>query len=136
MARTTHTAPRAGGIGPAAAIAALLAVLAALLSPSTHGSTRSGVPDTAVVASGALLAGSGPYADDGRFATDSAAVRSHRDAPGERPSPPAPATLAPYCTAVSPPQAASSPLSVLRPPVAAQPADCHQMRAPPPPTGT
>lgn len=134
MARSTHTVPRRGGLGPAAMIAVLLAVLTALLSPPTHGSPH--VPDGAVLASGALQAGSGPYADDGHSALHSVAARSPRDTTGERPSPPAPATRAPRCTADSPPQFASSPLPATRLPASTQPADCHPLRAPPPLPGT
>ncbi|MFD7615179.1 hypothetical protein [Streptomyces sp. NPDC059828] len=133
MARSTHTAPRTHGLGLAAATAVLLAVLTALLSPPAHGSPH--VPDGAVLASGPLQASSGPCADDGHSAVYSAAARSHRDTTSERRSLPTLATLAPCCTADSPPQSTFPPLPALRPPASTHPADCHPMRAPPPPPG-
>ncbi|MEK0098454.1 hypothetical protein WDA79_08075 [Streptomyces sp. A475] len=132
MARSTHTVPHAGGIGPAALIAALLALLAALLSPPATAGTRPHVlPDDAARTSVAMRADSGPHTDDGR----PAAARCHRDTTGERPSPPAPATLTRRCTADGPPRSTSTPLPAQSPPAPAQTADRHPTRAPPPPPG-
>lgn len=133
MARSTHTVPRAGGLGPAALlIAALLALLATLFSPPATGSTHPHVPDDAALTSATMRAYNGPHTDDGH----PAAARCHRDTIGERPSPPVPATLTPCCTADSPPHSTSMPLPAVRPPAPAQTADCHPTRAPPPPPGT
>jgi hypothetical protein len=128
MARSLRTVPRAGGLGPAAVIAVLLAVLTVLLNSPAHGSTY--------LTDGAALAGSEPYADDGHSAVCTDLVRSHRDTPGERLSPPATATLASSCRAQGPPSSARTPLPSASPPASAQPADRHQGRAPPPAPGT
>lgn len=133
MARSTHTVRRVGGLGSAALlIAALLALLATLLSPAATGSTHSYMSDDAALASVTMRAGSGPHTDDGH----PAAARCHRDAIGERLSPPAPATLTACCTADRPPRSISTPHPAMRPPAPAQAADCRPTRAPPPPPGT
>ncbi|MBV7699500.1 hypothetical protein [Streptomyces sp. TRM70350] len=134
MARSLHTVPRAGGLGPAAVIAVLLAVLTALLNSPAHGSTY--LTYGAAPTSGAAQTGSEPYADDGHSAVRNTLVRSQRDTPGERLSPSATATLTSYCGAHSPPSCARTPLLAANPPASLRPADRHQGRAPPPAPGT
>ncbi|MFC9915706.1 hypothetical protein [Streptomyces sp. NPDC127197] len=135
MARSSHTVPCARGLGPAAVIAVLLAVLTAQLSPPAHGSTPPGRPD-GVAAPAAVQAGSGCCsADDGHPAVCSAAARIERDTPGEHPSP-SPATLALGHMTDSPPRSTSTPPTAVRPSASAQPTDRHRMRAPPQRPGT
>ncbi|MGJ5798399.1 hypothetical protein ACSCB1_04555 [Streptomyces europaeiscabiei] len=134
MARGLLTVPRRGDLGPAALIAVLLAVLTALFLPSSYGSTAPRMPDRVASATEAVQAVGGTRADDGHCA---ALLRSPRDVPGERLSPPSTATVASSCRPVSPP----SPVHTASPAAASPPATPHstgrhQGRAPPPPSGT
>ena len=135
MTRSAHTAPSGGGLGPAAMIAVLLAVLGALLAPSAYGVTAPPLPYGAALVSGAAQADSGLHADD-EAAGCGAAARGHRDTTGERPVLPAHAILVPRYWADRPRPFVSTLLSQVRPPSHAQSADCHPLRAPPPPPGT
>lgn len=134
MARGLPLVPRRGGFGVAAAIAALLAVLTALILPPSFGDTAPGRPDRVVSASEAVWADSGTRADDGHCA---ALLRSHRDVPGERLSPPSTAVVASPREPVSPPWAVHpASLAAVIPPASPHPTGRHQGRAPPPPPGT
>ncbi|MFF5481012.1 hypothetical protein ACFY5C_27310 [Streptomyces sp. NPDC012935] len=134
MARSLHAVPRAGGIGPAAVIAVLLAVLTILLGPPAHGSTY--LSDGVAPASGAVWASSGPYADDGHAAVCNALVRAPRDTPAERSAPPVTAALTSDCGAHIPPSPARLNPLAASPPASPYPASRHQGRAPPPRPGT
>ncbi|MDX3584989.1 MULTISPECIES: hypothetical protein [Streptomyces] len=134
MARGLLTVPRRGDLGPAAVMAVLLAVLTALLLPSSYGSTAPRTPDHVASATEAVQAAGGTRSDDGHCA---ALLRSPRDVPGERLSPPSTATVASSCTPVGPP----TPVHTASPVAVSQPASPHstgrhQGRAPPPPPGT
>lgn len=133
MARSLQTAPRAGGLGPAAVIAVLLAILAAVVSPSAQGNPD--FTDSAMTPGVAQAAGE-PHADDGHFAVCNALVRGHRDIPDERLSPPVTATLASYCRAYGPPQSAHTSLPAANRPASPHLTGRHHGRAPPPASGT
>ncbi|MBW8821048.1 MAG: hypothetical protein JF598_23285 [Streptomyces sp.] len=135
MARSAHTASRTRGPGPGLVWAVLLAVLVALLSPSALSSTHPGAPAGALLAAEQESAHGEPYADSPDPAVSTAAVRSHRDAPGERHVPPVSAPGASHNTATDPLRPAQPPVSAADPPASEQPALPHGMRAPPPLSG-
>ncbi|WP_327341842.1 hypothetical protein [Streptomyces europaeiscabiei] len=134
MARGLLTVPRRGDLGPAAVFAVLLAVLTALFLPPSYGSTAPRMPDRVASAVEAVQAAGGTRADDGHCA---ALLRSPRDVPGERLSPPSKATVTSSCRPVSPPSPVhtASPAAV-SPPASPHSTGRHQGRAPPPPSGT
>ncbi|WP_329247877.1 hypothetical protein [Streptomyces canus] len=139
MARYTHTVSRTGtrtrGPGPGLALAVLLAALLTLLSPPALGGTHHGAPVGALLAAEESAHGE-PYAHSGDPAVSTAAVRSHRDAAGERPAPPVSAPGASPGPATGPLLPAQPPASAARPPTSEQPALRHGVRAPPPLSGT
>ncbi|MFF0091167.1 hypothetical protein ACFYSF_14570 [Streptomyces canus] len=160
MAGFTHTVSRTRGPGPGLPWAALLAVLLTLLSPPALGSTHQGTPVGALLAAeepargeryadradpgapvGALLAAEGPahgepYADRADPAVSTAAVRSQRDATGERPAPPVSVQGASPAPATDRLLRAQQPVSTASPPTSEQPALRHGVRAPPARSGT
>lgn len=134
MARSLQTVPRAGGLGPAAVIVVLLAILAAVVSPSAQGNPD--FTDSAALTPGVAQAAGEPHADDGHFAVRNALVRGHRDIPDERLSPPVTATLASCIRAYCPPQSAHTSLPTANRPASPHLTGRHQGRAPPPASGT
>lgn len=142
MARGSSTAPHRAGHGPAAALAVLLTVLAALFLPPSYGGAEHRLSSrVASVAAGHVTsafeitrADTGAQADDGHGA---ALLRSPRDVPGERPAPPHTAALAAPRETAGPPRRgpAAAPATSARP-APPLPAGRHQGRAPPLPSGT
>jgi hypothetical protein len=141
MARGLPTVPRRAGLGPAAVLAVLFAVLTALLLPPPYGGTP-GVPErVASVVDGRVVSAfelarpdSGAQTDDGHCA---ALLRSPRDLPGERPAPPSTAAVASHRETVGPPWLLTTTSSAaVTPPAPPTPTGRHQGRAPPPPPGT
>ncbi|MBZ3906281.1 hypothetical protein [Streptomyces griseiscabiei] len=143
MARGSSTAPRRVGHGPAAALAVLFAVLTALFLPPSYGGAAEHRPSSSVasVVEGRVTAAfeitradSGAQADDGHSA---ALLRSLRDVPGERPTPPHTAVVVAPRETVGPPRRGPTDApALLVPPASAPPTGCHQGRAPPLPPGT
>ncbi|WP_433919510.1 hypothetical protein OIE50_33610 [Streptomyces canus] len=133
MVRCTHTVSRTRG--PGLALAVLLAALLTLLSPPALGGTHHGAPVGALLAAEESAHGE-PYAHSADPAVSTAAVRSHRDAAGERPAPPVSAPGASPGPATGPLRPAQPPASAARPPTSEQPALRHGVRAPPPLSGT
>jgi len=131
VARSAHTASRTRGPGPGLVRAVLLAVLITLLGPSALSSTHPSAPGGALLAAERESARGEPYADSPDPAVSTAAVRSHRDAPGERHAPPVSAPGASHNTATDPLRPPQPPVSAAGPPASEQPALPHEMRAPP-----
>ncbi|WP_328752690.1 hypothetical protein OHT57_44620 [Streptomyces sp. NBC_00285] len=129
MARFTHSVPRTRGPGAAAVWVVLLAVLITLLGPCVPGGEPSGVRGGAVVVADSVHGES--YADNADPAVSAAAVRSHRDAAGERHAPPVSAPGASPATGTAPLPPARSPVAAAGPPVPEPPAHRHGVRAPP-----
>ncbi|MFE7767274.1 hypothetical protein [Streptomyces sp. NPDC057438] len=142
MARGSSTAPRGSGLGPAAALAVLFAVLTGLFLPPSYGGAEhppssrvaSVVEGRAASAFAFARADSGTPADDGHGA---ALLRGSRDVPAERLSPPHTAVLAAPRETVGPPRRGptTSPAAAA-PPASPPPTGRHLGRAPPPPPGT
>ncbi|MBR8639953.1 hypothetical protein KEF29_13210 [Streptomyces tuirus] len=135
MARSLPAVPRGGRRGPTALLAVLLAVLTALLPPPSYGDTQAHPPGSAAP-TGAVQTASGPRADEVHSADCAALIRSPRDLPGERFSPPAAATLTSYCGPSSPSSFVRTALPAASTPVSAPSVDRHRGRAPPPDPGT
>ncbi|WP_159049271.1 hypothetical protein [Streptomyces canus] len=137
MARYTRTVSRTRGPGPSPglALAVLLAVLLALLSPPALGGTHHGAPVGALLAAGESAHGE-PYADSADPAVSTAAVRSQRDATGERHAPPVSVPGASPDPATDRLRPTQPPVSAARPPTSEQPALRHGVRAPPSLSGT
>ncbi|NEA63985.1 hypothetical protein [Streptomyces sp. SID12488] len=131
MVRCTRTVPGARGAGAGLMWAVLVAVLITLLGPSTLGSEHLRVPGGAVSAAEATPAQGEPYAENADQADSTAAVRSHRDATGERHAPSVSAPGVSMDAATGPLQPARAPLSATAPPASEQPAIRHGVRAPP-----
>ncbi|MFM9588215.1 hypothetical protein ACKI1J_01770 [Streptomyces scabiei] len=142
MARGSSPAPRRVGHGPAAALAVLCAVLTALfLSPSYAADEQRPSSSVASVVEGRVTAAfeitradSGARADDGHGA---ALLRTLRDVPGERPTPPhSAAVVLPRETAGPPRRGPVAAPATPAPPASPSPTGRHQGRAPPLPSGT
>ncbi|WP_458248613.1 hypothetical protein [Streptomyces sp. MAI_2237] len=139
MARSAHTVPRTRRSRWAVVCVVLLGLVVTLLGPSALGGGHPRVPDGPVPAAGTVSAHAPVHrgevlADDADPDVHTVAVRSHRDATGERPAPPAP-TPAASGTAGScgPAQPPARPAAL---PAQEQPAHRHGVRAPPPLSGT
>jgi hypothetical protein len=136
MARTSHTVPRTGGLGPASVvIAVLLVVLTAWLHPLSYGSPQLHATDSAVSVSGAVQI-DGPRADDAHSAVCAAPVRSSRDVPVDRLTAPLTAVLTSHGRPCDPPWSACGDTRAVRLPCHPHLLDRHQDRAPPPLPGT
>ncbi|WP_406160312.1 hypothetical protein OG806_32195 [Streptomyces sp. NBC_00882] len=135
MARFTHIVSRTRGPGPGLALAALLAVLITLLSPPALGTTHPCAPVGTLLAAEESAHGE-PYADSADPAVTTAAIRSHRDATGERHAPPVSAPGASPDPATDRLRRAQPPVSAAGPPASEQPALRHGVRAPPSLSGT
>ncbi|MFF0080374.1 hypothetical protein ACFYR1_11855 [Streptomyces canus] len=136
MVRCTHTVSRTRGPGPSPgprpglALAALLAVLITLLSPPALGGTHHGAPVGALLAA-EESAHADPYADRADPAVPTAAVRSQRDAAGERHAPPVAVPGASPDPATDRLLRAQPRDSAAGPPTSEQPPLRHGVRAPP-----
>lgn len=128
MAHYTHTVSRTRG--PRLAWAALLALLLTLLSPPALGGTHDGAPVGALLAAEESAHGE-PYATSADPAVSTAAVRSHRDATGERHVPPVSVPGASPDTATGPLRPAQPPVSAAVQPASEQSSLRHGVRAPP-----
>ncbi|MFF7548569.1 hypothetical protein ACFZCU_33745 [Streptomyces canus] len=135
MDRCTHTVSRTRGPGPGRVWAVLLAVLITLLSPPALGTTHEGALVGALLVAEESAHGQ-PYADSADPAVSTAAVRSHRDATGERHAPPVSVPGASPDPATDRLLRAQPPVSAAGPPTSDQPALRHGVRAPPSLSGT
>ncbi|MFJ9737146.1 hypothetical protein [Streptomyces sp. NPDC101166] len=136
VARFTHTVPRTRGPGPDLVRTVLLAVLIALLGMSALGGGHPRAPGGALLVAVEKSSAHGePHADSADAAVSTAAVRSQRDATGDRHVPPVSAPAVSPGSATGPLRPARSPVPAVAPPAAEQPARHQVVRAPPPLSG-